>query len=204
MRTLESVVNPKIYIRPASGWFYRELLPTDDITSPHVKTREREDGSRIDEIRFNCIEGWLCDIYITSRGPADDPTTYLNVELYDESADISVIQARLNSQAGDGILLSIENMSMDEPLAIRVALGKKLPQAKKAPTYCWLEQHSRTVPRLYTKDNPGDKPQWTSFKGPDGSVHWDKKIKETYIWSNTVVDRMRRRINEHLQKPATP
>jgi hypothetical protein len=182
----ERVHERSIYVRTANGWFYREALPGDDLQSEHMITREKKNGARVDEMRFNILGGYIQDLFVTDMEYQGRTLYFINVKiLSDTDGKMRHLKIEMFNSVALGILDRIENVIIEEPVEIRTGF-------KDDRSFSWIVQNGENVKKKYTKENPGDKPDWKPFE-INGKTEWDKT--EQRNWWISKVRTLRRGIN---------
>jgi hypothetical protein len=172
----------EIYTRVGvrKGWFYREVEPGDDLASPYIKTRERDNGSRVDELFFNQIEGHIQDLFITRAEFSGKVVHFMHLRLLMSDGKRRNIRIDLFHSVAQGILNRIENIDFEQPFMICVA-------AKEDRSFSWVLQNGAKVPSKYSRAHPGDKPEWRKVE-IDGETKYDKS--EQRKWWMTKVEQL--------------
>ena len=185
MSTGESVVKPVVYVRFFKGWLIRQELPGDDIRSPYINTRELKDGSRVDELSFNRLEGHIHDVYNSTKQYGNNKLEqYINLHMMTADGEERKIQVKLFSKAGQAILDRIENIDYSKPIVVRTGVG---PDDEYG--FLWIKQFGDNVKSNYTKADRGDKPEWKSISLDDGTIIWDKSDQLRWWLSKLVTIR---------------
>ena len=175
---MEGIRKQKIYYNIKKGYMVRRAMPGDE--PGNMITRIVENGMNVDEVHINWLEGRSNSIYTIGRAYKDKPYRVLCLELMNEDGDICVIQTDLRTNAATDIILRWENIDHSQPWTI-------LTGYKKDRLFAWIEQgpadkegRRPKVKKLYTKDDPRDKPQWRQIE-KDGVQVWDRTAELRWL-----------------------
>ena len=188
-----------------NGYFERVLEPGDDVSSPHVYTKT--DGDlKTDYIKFDTIVCYVQNVSIDSYSfQENNPVWYVNLYVL-SNWQLRKIRVRLFTSVGMGIMDRLENVAVQKELEIRIGHKEENGRIK---SFIWMNQAGNRVAKLYTKSNPGNKPQWKQMELPTGQTIYDKtdqlnfyrKIAET-LSSQFKMMRITSKDNEagHVQR----
>lgn len=164
---MEGIRERKIYVRVKDGYFERQALPGDDLTSDQMVTRERKDGSRYDIWRFSWIEGCIRSISVGGqdiKGKTYD-VLYVTISMTGEER---TLRLWLDSDPARDLLDRMPHISADEIVTINVGYDKF-----KDREFLWISSGSDNISKYYTAQHPYDKPEWEQ-KEINGQTVWDK------------------------------
>lgn len=179
----EKLEKRQIIIRSSYGFWVRPALPGDDVTLLH--TREKSDGSKVDELKFNVLSGYIQDLFVTTKEfPKSGLVFFMNLLVlsYDDG-EVRNIRIPMMSDVGQDILDRIENLDISRKTKIKIGFNKE-----RERSFAWIQQCDdfgdwNNVLKVYTKDTPGDKPKWKKIEGD--KPFYDKTDQRKW-WSNKI------------------
>lgn len=183
---MEGIRERKIYVRIQDGYFERQALPEDDLTSDQMVTRERRDGTRYDVWRFSWIEGCIRAISVGGqeiKGKVYD-TLYVTIAMAGEER---TLRLWLDSDPARDILDRMPHISPDQIVTINLGHDRI-----KERDFIWITSGTDNIPKYYNATTPHDKPEWEQ-KEINGQTVWDKTAQ--IRWYKRKVDEWNRKIN---------
>lgn len=124
------------------------------------------------EVRYDLIEGILIGIELRER--THEGNTYKSwlLTFLDEHYLIYKVEMNYSSSYAKRFLNCSMNLKMQQPFMLKVwKLKDKETDKEIQGSTCW--QDGQKVPPIYTKENPGSKPEMVQVPQPDGSLKWD-------------------------------
>jgi hypothetical protein len=109
-----------------------------------------------EEVKVNTITGFLRGIEIKQDSFEGKPYEKLCLTMEDEERTY-LVQMKFNSGYANGVLMTLRNIDFSQQVSFQASY-KETPKGKEAKM--WVSQGGKNVKWAWTRDNPGDLPQW--------------------------------------------
>lgn len=173
---LENTSENKIFISVYDGKF---TVKTDQ-SNPKAKERINKNGTKVFELHFDSISGFLENVQDFKTENANGTFRNIVFTLRDKE-EVYSLATQYSSRESKGILMRLPNINLKNPIEIKIA--------KADHPFTWVTQNGVKVPLKWTKDQPGDLPQMKKIevKGKDTYDDTEQmKFLFEYIQANVI------------------
>lgn len=168
---------PKALVTVFAGQF--EIRTTPDNAS--AQSRVNKAGKTIHFIPAKSVAGIITGVEVDNLEFGKVLQIHMN-----HKDEVFMVSLRMTGNPARGFLRCMENIDLTKPVRLDAT---EYERDGKKRQYLFVKQDGKNVPAKYTKDAPGDKPDWKLVK-VDGNDIWDKS-EETAFFEKVIEERIR-------------